>query len=97
MSRSLIARAGLLRAGLLQVAQIPACGPTCVLRPGGRARLQLPERAEHGVRGHGLQQRLPGAADLHRGSAGQLVSTTRRSGPAAEAAGRGPRPPAAWA
>lgn len=78
---------GLLHAGLFQVPQVPARRPTRVLRPGGGARLQLSERAEHGVRGHGLQQRLPGAADLRGGSARQLVST------AAGGLGHGPRGP----
>lgn len=67
---------GLLRDRLFQVAQsVPACGPARLLCPGGRAWLHLPERTEHGVRGHGLQQRLPGAADIQRGGAAQLVST----------------------
>lgn len=59
---------GLLRDGLFQVPQsVPACRPACLLRAGGGARLYFPEGAEHGVRGHGLQQRLPGAADIQCG------------------------------
>ena len=72
---------GLLRDGLFPVPQsLPARGPARVLCRGGRARLRFSERAEHGVWGPGLQQRLAGAADLHRRPAGQLVSTPAADG-----------------
>lgn len=79
---ALVCLSGLLRDRLFPVhPSVPACGSTRVLCPGGRARLHFSERAEHGVRGHGLRRRLAGAADIHRGSDGQLVSTTGSSVP----------------